>query len=611
MTSYDTPADAEKTADICVKSLDSNELGGIIACAEEIRQKLGQLERANRGRVHFRPAESGVTMVGLLPGRPQRGRGGYSTDALLRVFADEFQKRCVDVPQGRPTPEKELQSFLIADAYRHDRSMAALASANGDRDNLSNVRFVTDEISINNGNVRVVCDLLAVRSLDTGHCPVLIELKSSRQMTRLIEQVEGFTVALDRYSAQFEELFSAVLGEEITFASRPERWIVWPGNCSGSDRLATELREQRIGVIQYKQDQDSGFSFHIGPHPTDLAEIRSPPGKEQTQPPAESTDAANDSSLFGPQYSRDTPFAARMRFHQSWYRATVLHVPWGVGPKASSEREIGNMLCREAGASGRNFLTESICDTALSRIREQHGAVDEYRLLHNMLSSQPMCFNLFGPLIGDLDLATRVLQHVLPGAVRQVLEVQIEYAPAPAREFLNDRTAFDAFIEYERMDGSLAFLGIETKLVEPFSQKHYDRPEYRRWVVRPDSPWPEGSWSQLDSVPHNQLWRDHLLAVALHNHSESKYTDGQLMLIAPRDDEACWSAAREYQRLLRTNDTSFLDLTLDSFVDLIAAGIESPDEVTWLADFRRRYINLHESEVAWKRMSNGNRDPND
>jgi hypothetical protein len=36
------------------------------------------------------------------------------------------------------------------------------------------------------------------------------------------------------------------------------------------------------------------------------------------------------------------------------------------------------------------------------------------------------------------------------------------------------RRSFDAFIEYERPDGSLGFIGIEAKLTEPFSIKHYD-----------------------------------------------------------------------------------------------------------------------------------------
>ena len=45
----------------------------IAACAEEIRTKLRDLAAAQNGRVHFRPTNSGITMVSLLPDRPQYG----------------------------------------------------------------------------------------------------------------------------------------------------------------------------------------------------------------------------------------------------------------------------------------------------------------------------------------------------------------------------------------------------------------------------------------------------------------------------------------------------------------------------------------------------------
>jgi hypothetical protein len=85
-----------------------------------------------------------------------------------------------------------------------------------------------------------------------------------------------------------------------------------------------------------------------------------------------------------------------------------------------------------------------------------------------------MCFNLFGPLVPEAnrELATRLMNALLPGEVTQVREARIEYRPKPVAEYLGDRTAFDAFIDYERHDGRRAFLGIETKLTEPFSTKN-------------------------------------------------------------------------------------------------------------------------------------------
>jgi len=63
----------------------------------------------------------------------------------------------------------------------------------------------------------------------------------------------------------------------------------------------------------------------------------------------------SDQMGIGPQYPKDNSFTARMRFHQSWYRARVLKAPFGCGPKPSSKTEYGNMLTRLDGERGLNF----------------------------------------------------------------------------------------------------------------------------------------------------------------------------------------------------------------------------------------------------------------
>ena len=162
---------------------------------------------------------------------------------------------------------------------------------------------------------------------------------------------------------------------------------------------------------------------------------------------------------FGPQYPKDPPFTARMRLHQSWYRARVSERPRGVGPRPTNKTFYGNMLTQADGEErGLNFLTPHIFTIARRRLAEKRGTIDRYRVLCNMLSSQPMCFNLFGPLVDDRELATALVQALLPGEVEAVTRVLIEYAPEPPAGYLNDRTAFDAFIEYTRPDRSQGFL---------------------------------------------------------------------------------------------------------------------------------------------------------
>lgn len=290
----------------------------------------------------------------------------------------------------------------------------------------------------------------------------------------------------------------------------------------------------------------------------------------------------------GPQSKSDNDFASRMRRHQSWYRAHVLKVPYGVGPHPTSVTPYGNMLNGQAAAAGLNFLTPGIFELAKNRVKEGAGMVEPFRLMHNMLSSQPMCFNLFGELTLDLKLATRLARSLWGEHVARVTRVGFEWAPDPAAEYLNDRTAFDAFLEYVTKDDKVGFIGIETKLSEQFSPHCYDKPEYRRWMT-PDGPWRTDAREDVARLKHNQLWRDHLLAWSLLQHSKSKYAEGCLTVVYHPDDRHCRDVVAGYRALLQ-DETTFSYFDLDQVV-----SAWKPLAGQWLLEFEQRYLALEKS----------------
>lgn len=294
----------------------------------------------------------------------------------------------------------------------------------------------------------------------------------------------------------------------------------------------------------------------------------------------------------GPQYAGDNFLARRMRKHQSWYRANVLKLPYGTGPKPNDTSCYGNMLTRADGEAGCNFLNQEIFEVVQNRIAQGGGAVERYRLLHNMLSSQPMCFNLLGPLVRDHNLAKTLLQTLVPERISEVTRVEIEWSPNPPMDYLNDHTAFDAFIEYRTTEGQLFGLGIETKLSEPFSQKEYDRPEYRRWMQLPDAPWLLEAWDKVQDIKHNQLWREHLLAIALRSHPESTYAQVRLLLVHHHEDVECLRNYSNYKRLIQSEDDSLIRFTLDQIVDHWSCVVTNEDQKKWLLSFKNRYIDL-------------------
>ncbi len=291
----------------------------------------------------------------------------------------------------------------------------------------------------------------------------------------------------------------------------------------------------------------------------------------------------------GPQYQRDDDFTRRMRWHQSWYRARVLRVACGTGPSPSSRTSYGNMLNKRAASRGLNFLTAGIFELARQRVASGTGAVDEFRLMRNMLSSQPMAFNLFGKLALNHDLATELTRALWGVHVKRVTDVRFEWAPQPADEYLDDRTAFDVFIEYEGDGGHAGFIGIEVKLTEPFSQRRYDKPTYRRWMT-PDSPWRADSREAVADIRHNQLWRDHLLAWSMLRRQSCTYRSGHLSVVFHPEDHRCRGVIDRYRTLLRSHATfSAFDLS-----QVISAW--RPFAGEWLQTFAQRYLALDSSD---------------
>ena len=154
-------------------------------------------------------------------------------------------------------------------------------------------------------------------------------------------------------------------------------------------------------------------------------------------------------------------------------------------------------------ARGAKFLTEAIhACAAEARLRENNGTIEPHRLRNNLLAAS-LCALTCWPRWQTI--CHRRLTHQpapRPTAAVQVTRVVFEYAPDRGRH-LQDNSAFDAFIEYSRADGTTGFLGIETKLTEPFSQQEYPfDARYRRWQQHPAWWWKDGAEASFPRYAH-------------------------------------------------------------------------------------------------------------
>ena len=173
------------------------------------------------------------------------------------------------------------------------------------------------------------------------------------------------------------------------------------------------------------------------------------------------------SDNYGPVYTKGNSYRARAEKRQRWYRAEVL---------GASHGRYGHFLSEKAAVTGNNFVLSEAFEAA--RQRERAGKGTAPRTFNNMLSSQAMCFNVFGPLAARLDLATEVLKPFIDGLI-QITAIHIEYTPAGDVFFdQSGRGGVDCDVLVEgRTSKGLMVQVIETKFVEPkFSVCGFRRP---------------------------------------------------------------------------------------------------------------------------------------
>lgn len=196
-----------------VEDLQRVHLARVASWARKLRQDLLPVPEQFRGKLHFRPGSNSVAMIGLRPDRPQRGKSGFKDLHRLRDRLEElYYEHCVEGGQGRDTPEKRLQSYLIREAYLNKRRMRSIEQACVEADEPLQLLFVVDEIPLPiSTSKRIVCDILALRPVPgDAYRPVLLELKSSRAKTELVRQVNAYAELVDQHRDGFGSLFSAL-----------------------------------------------------------------------------------------------------------------------------------------------------------------------------------------------------------------------------------------------------------------------------------------------------------------------------------------------------------------------------------------------------------------
>jgi hypothetical protein len=246
----------------------------------------------------------------------------------------------------------------------------------------------------------------------------------------------------------------------------------------------------------------------------------------------------------------DTRFRAIARLRQSLWREQHGYACGRYLDANGRTRRLGSRVSHRVGRAGVNLVDLTLIPLVQHEIayREVGAVINVERLWTNLLASQALTFNLFGPFKQRPALATAVMRRLVPDLVA----IEMKYSEAPAGIAAPGRPRYDTL----------------SRSADVFRD--------------PDAP-------ALRHAPIEQFWREQLLVTAMLERGH--YHDGRLIVIAPASNAECQAAIARYRAELVSDDpgeTRFQAVILE---DLTAAvGAAGADTIAALVT--ERYLDF-------------------
>jgi hypothetical protein len=306
-----------------------------------------------------------------------------------------------------------------------------------------------------------------------------------------------------------------------------------------------------------------------------------------------------------------TAFKQRARLQQAQYREALGHSMGSHQRADGTTAKNGSKMAPEGGALSadfRNFLDSeaikaAVCKRTNPANREPWQQIRPDRLRLDLLSSMPMCFNLFGELDNN---PTRLTQagRKLFGLEDSGIGVRFEHSPKrQSMNFTNDGTAFDVALFFGESHGPQMVIGVETKYHEhaikelpPDSltrkrpvipQGKRKMPRYMQIAKRAEKEgiFKRGWEEKIFGSEIQQIWRDHLLLLSMLQYQDgTRWSTGTYVLVHPEENPSFAEAGKRYRDCL-DDDRTFRVMTIEQ---LLKPGLLHGPPIA--EAFKRRYL---------------------
>ncbi|MDE6265603.1 MAG: hypothetical protein K2M11_10740 [Paramuribaculum sp.] len=320
-------------------------------------------------------------------------------------------------------------------------------------------------------------------------------------------------------------------------------------------------------------------------------------------------------------------FKEKARRHQIHFKEKILGIPANRCPKRTLRWTDKNNVKHEREVE----IESSLCDSdtkdndgnyvifypgfrkAITDEIEKSTLPTKSQMVSNLLRSEHIPYNIFFPMLYDLDGATRVFNHILSShTIKQINDIVIEYNPGG----LADGTSFDVYVDYTTAEGNLGGIGIEVK----YTEKEYPiKKGSKEWNETHDAgkihladnyrkPSFESCWFKEEYIEDSkdlnpnhvvankfrQIWRNHILGASmLLDDTLAEFTS---LTIYPEGNGHFQNTLPQYESILTDKGKAtfkyFSYEELFSLMQDYMSEYKIPVLTDWISYLTQRYIVL-------------------
>jgi hypothetical protein len=229
------------------------------------QRRLHQERLAELVKSHYyvRIGGNGFRLVSIHPDNPcgsvyvdNRPMGSKSTLDAVLDHAIVASHRVG--PPGNGKREHRVQAHLIHRALTQPGELASLLDCT---DLFDELLFLSDEFRLDD----IRADIIALGRKESKYFPVFIELKATRTLARVINQLEDITnrmVAQPEAVANFLAAASGIPASQIEMT--PLRLIIWPSRENGKESVAVSTaRSKGFTTVGFREPSLSEFVFKL------------------------------------------------------------------------------------------------------------------------------------------------------------------------------------------------------------------------------------------------------------------------------------------------------------------------------------------------------------